>query len=348
MVTINNSINNQVGGANNGVTNTLSVINTVDAANSGATVQITTAGSSATDPKLAFTITGQNSVSMGLDNSVNDNFSISVGTALGTTEMMTMVTNGATIGQTAFTLGDVGVVRSNAGGAVKLSCKNMDTVNANSYSAFVVGVEDTDVADPQIGWNVNGGNAFVMGLSNANGDALRINSQADAATIGGPMWQMTTAGEVTMPTQPAFSAYLASADSNVTGDNTSWTLGSVTALTEVFDQNADFNVNGTFTAPVTGRYRLGTCYYVQDIGAGHTKGFITFNTSNRLYYSNTISPAASRASTNDMSLSVEIFADMDAADTATTTIQVDNSTKTIDILGLATNFYSYFYGNLQC
>jgi len=55
--------------------------------------------------------------------------------------------------------------------------------------------------------------------------------------------------------QPAFSAYQAATVTNVTGAGTTYQLGT-TALTEVFDQDGNFNTNGTFTAPVTGKYQL--------------------------------------------------------------------------------------------
>jgi hypothetical protein len=63
-------------------------------------------------------------------------------------------------------------------------------------------------------------------------------------------------GAIINTTLPAFLAYLPSNDNNVTGNGTLFTIGSVTALTEVFDLGGNFNTNGTFTAPVTGKYLL--------------------------------------------------------------------------------------------
>jgi len=63
-------------------------------------------------------------------------------------------------------------------------------------------------------------------------------------------------GRMTNSAQPAFSAYLPTDDANVTGDATFYVIGSVTAVTKIFDNTNSLNTNGTFTAPVTGKYFL--------------------------------------------------------------------------------------------
>ena len=77
---------------------------------------------------------------------------------------------------------------------------------------------------------------------------------------------------------PPFLAFFRYQDSNATGAGTLFTLGSGNALTEVFDQNNDFNVNGTFTAPITGRYQFHATITVGGITAAMTFGQINIVT----------------------------------------------------------------------
>lgn len=141
--------------------------------------------------------------------------------------------------------------------------------------------------------------------------------------------------------QPAFLATGAS-QSNVTGDGTVYT---VLFATEVFDQGSNYS-SPTFTAPVTGRYNLGTIIEIDDLGAGHTFGQFTIVTSNRSYSVWAANPAAMRtAGGNNLFLTGSSLCDMDAADTATITLTVSNSTKTVDT---SVNGVNAFYGNLVC
>jgi hypothetical protein len=159
----------------------------------------------------------------------------------------------------------------------------------------------------------------------------------------GTVMSVAAGGEITFPLQSAFSAYLGAQVTNVTGNGATWTLGTTTALTEIFDQNADFNTNGTFTAPVTGRYWLRGFVAVSGITVSMTPGSITIVTSNRSYQAGKVDPGASHT------FQMGVFADMDAADTATVTIILSNgSGDTADADGGATPIVTYFGGFLSC
>ena len=118
--------------------------------------------------------------------------------------------------------------------------------------------------------------------------------------------------EVTQPLQPAFLAYLASYDNNRTGTGTVYTLGTNVAFTEVFDQNADFNTNGTFTASVTGRYLL--IYVIRVFGTNNNYSiYIEIVTSNRTYKFNKFNVTG----IGEVGVGFQTIADMDASDTVT-------------------------------
>jgi len=159
----------------------------------------------------------------------------------------------------------------------------------------------------------------------------------------------TTANEVTQPSQPAFLAYLGTKDLNVTGDETTYVLGEDHALTQVFDQNSDFDVGGsggsgqaTFTAPVTGRYKIDVILCAVS-ATGGTREFIKLVTSNRLYQSTSV-PFVATAGSADNHRNLSILADMDAADTAHVEYQISGIAKIVDIDNAPA---TYFSGRLE-
>ena len=80
--------------------------------------------------------------------------------------------------------------------------------------------------------------------------------------------------------QPCFLAYLGTGDNNVTGNGAVYRLGSGNALTKVFDIGNNLNTNGTFTAPITGKY-----YFSADVffvgGTSEAYGDCQFLASSR-------------------------------------------------------------------
>lgn len=160
-------------------------------------------------------------------------------------------------------------------------------------------------------------------------------------------------GEINYPLQSAAFSFLGSTDSNVTGDGTLWRLGSTTALTEVFDQNADMNTNGIWTAPVTGRYLfIGKGDAVVPAGATTTEMAALFITSNR-NYNGTYYPSRNRctnffAQNAAISICCISLIDMDAGDTATFIMSASATTKTTSVVGSASTVFSYISAVLVC
>lgn len=210
--------------------------------------------------------------------------------------------------------------------------------------------QGASTGDPFVRFNVNGGQDYAFGVDNSDSDKLKIQDDADPST-GNNLWTMTSAGERTMPLQPAFSASLDTTDNNVTGAGTNYTLGTNVALTEVFDQNGDFNTNGTFTASVTGRYHLIFSVRIINVTAACTLGLITIPTSNRVYnHMSEVGVGTTRSANNGYVLYGAVLADMDVADTATFTVYVDGeAADTIDIgNGVSPHVRTFVMGYLVC
>lgn len=91
-----NSINSNIGAANSGATNTLTVTNPSNTASSQALVNVTVGGTSAGDPFTTYTVSGTTNWSEGIDNSVTgDPYVLASSTALGTTNVMVATTAGS-------------------------------------------------------------------------------------------------------------------------------------------------------------------------------------------------------------------------------------------------------------
>jgi uncharacterized protein YgiB involved in biofilm formation len=143
--------------------------------------------------------------------------------------------------------------------------------------------------------------------------------------------------------QPAFQAQLQTSDSNVTGDGTSYRFGEGNALVERFDQGSDNNTNGTFTAPVAGKYLLGASVRLQQVATDQTEIDIRLITSNCTY---TCTAIGGDATWDDANITETVLADMDADDTYTLTVLISNGSKVVDVLGHAT--VNRMWGVLVC
>jgi hypothetical protein len=191
-------------------------------------------------------------------------------------------------------------------------------------------VQEDIVATPTLGFGDGD-----TGLYESADDTLHI------ATAGAIALSFSAAGEITKPLQPAFLAFNSSNDNNVTGNGT---VATVDFDTEVFDQGGDF-ASDTFTAPVTGRYRLTAQVRFSGVNAGTADDIeIIIVTSNRSY-SHKITSSNNIQSQPIMSFSV--LADMDAADTATVTAEVNGeASDVVDISGNASEIRTFFCGEL--
>jgi hypothetical protein len=158
--------------------------------------------------------------------------------------------------------------------------------------------------------------------------------------------QLSQAGELTLPLQPAFSANKSANTNNVTGDGTTYTL---ICNTEIYDQGANYNTTtGVFTAPVTGRYSFCLGCGIFGLLNTHTQGYMELVTSNRTYRTPELSPYAAANSSASFGFGTSIQADMDLGDTASITVTVANGTLVVDVDGGGAPIRTYFQGRLAC
>jgi len=212
--------------------------------------------------------------------------------------------------------------------------------NSISNASQDITIDPGASGDSFLQFSINGTGEFRIGVDDNDSDKFKISQGSALGT--NDTFIMTSSGERTMPLQPAFLAYLASSDSSVTGDGTTFTMGSGNALTEIFDQGGDFNTNGTFTAPITGRYELIGAMRVNGLTSSHTKIEINIVTSNGTYGGLEANPASIDYS-GIILFTWSALVDMDSADTATLQVTVSNGTKVagLQAFGRACHFGGY-------
>jgi len=179
-----------------------------------------------------------------------------------------------------------------------------------------------------------GGDSYIIGVDNSDSNKFKI--AATGGNLGtNDRFVMTSVGEVTMPSQPAFFAQIGTVISNVTGAGTTYII---VFQSEIFDQNSDFDGSSTFTAPVTGRYFFWGFISLENVTAASTNGQITFNASNRIGYSMT--PSAHHNNGNVMP-DASTFLDMDANDTCTLGMRAYGESSNIIDINPGTYFSGY-------
>jgi len=151
-----------------------------------------------------------------------------------------------------------------------------------------------------------------------------INFNDDTTAI-----DLQTAGNVSMPSQPAVAAHNSSTDADKTGNGATAT---VDFDTEIFDQNADF-ASDTFTAPVTGRYRVSAQVFLDQLTTASTLISINIVASNRTWNKD-VNGGLPDGVGGGVVISIAALIDMDAADTFTITVRVTGeSSDLVDIAG---------------
>ena len=178
------------------------------------------------------------------------------------------------------------------------------------------------VADtsPQLGGNLDMQARLLVGNGGSTGIAISAN------------------GEVTMAAQPLVIAINSAQDNDQTGGGTDATID---FNTEIKDQNADF-ASDTFTAPVTGTYRIDTSVYTIGGTSSMSQTYMRIKSSNK----NWSRRERARVSTGDVQITASALIDMDAADTVYITLQDIGGSDTVDIYGTTSEYWTYFSAQL--
>ena len=226
-----------------------------------------------------------------------------------------------------------------ANGEVTFSAEDPANAAFNSFNSSALTVN-------KYGGTTNG-SAFTASSSNATAAIAAENAKGQIGTVTNHPLEIRTnntvainidtTGAVTMPLTPAFSAFPAGVQSNF-AINTAVT---VAFGTELFDQNADYNDQDTFTAPVTGKYQLTAYVDFQTLDTAATFYQLSIATSNKSQ-SLTLDPNFS-SDMNQYPMLMTILADMDASDTAQVFVFQSGGTAQTDI-----SIASYFTGFLAC
>lgn len=216
-----------------------------------------------------------------------------------------------------------------------LRAQNTDTATTTAHAAAGATTGGAGGGDPMLQVAVSGVTTWTMGIDNSvttpAADPFVI-SQGTALGTNDVM-QITTAGSVLKPLQPAFFAYLSATATDVTGDSTVYTLA---LNTELFDQQNNFDTTTyNFTAPITGKYMVTVVTSLQQLSSSHTlveSKLVVSGTSANTYILFSLSGTA-RDVNNNMIMTNSLFIPMTATDTFTVTVQANGGTKVVDVFG---------------
>jgi len=169
-----------------------------------------------------------------------------------------------------------------------------------------------------------------------------VNNSSNTLTFGAST-SIDSSGRIATPSRPGFAYYLATDVSNVTGNNTNY---SVVFDTPYFNNGSVFD-GTTFTAPVTGHYMFHVVLVSYGYLVGHTLSSIY------LYINGTtVVPLVSNSgyvcvpSSTVMAMSGSAIINLSATDTLVLRFLVSGSTEVINIDGSDNNNRSTFSGYL--
>lgn len=234
------------------------------------------------------------------------------------------------LGEQAIPSGNISIT-GDSGGALS---SNAFTFTGGSTGLTFAGAGTTETLGGTLAIANGGTNATSMSTSTGivKYDGTRLVTSTTAL--------IDSSNRMTNTSQPSFFAYNASTRSNVTGDGTVYT---VPFEVELFDQGNNYDAAGTFTAPVTGKYRFsGQVGVAVDTSAATAYQARLTTTANTItgYNTSTIGP------NNWFYVHISCIVPMTAGDTSKFQVVATGGTKNADVTN--NTIWHWFGGELVC
>lgn len=195
--------------------------------------------------------------------------------------------------------------------------------------------------DPILRFVNYGFNAISIGLDTSTQQYAMASGSA-VGTNNFFTWTVAN-NQINLPLQASFHAWISSAQTDVTGDGTSY---DVIFQTERHDVSGSYNAaTGVFTAPITGKYMFTSQVIYEGLTAGMTWGALGFWVNGASYVGGVsyVNPVASAALGTFYSNQGTVIMNISAGDTVQVRIFVTGGAKVVD-LNLQTA--SFFAGQL--
>lgn len=257
--------------------------------------------------------------------------------ALGTLLVSTGATTAPSFAASAN--GDFTFTTSTAGAARELAVTNTDNTNGLSIARLTI-VTQPSGGDAYAQFIINATRTYALGIDNSDSDNFKLTTSTSTTSPSGAsiLFNMSSGGARTLPLNPTVFAYVHNGGANltnVTGDGTLYTV--IYDATSI-DSGTNFNTGtGTFTAPVTGRYRVTVNNTLTNLGAGHTSAQLTIN-ANGVVSRTRFNPVAGAVS-GSYTASLTGTYIVAAGGTITSQVTVSGSTKTV---GLEYDNFAYY------
>jgi hypothetical protein len=198
--------------------------------------------------------------------------------------------------------------------------------SAATIAASVQGAASGDAKHQAI--NVGSTQTWSWGLDNSNADKFVLSGSAALGTTD--VMQVYPAGQINYPLQPCFLAH-AVTQVGVTGNGV--ITYPVQFTNEIFDVGGNFDGLHTFTAPVTGKYLLGTTVSIHAVPflIGNDEYDLYLVVNGVSYVLDTCNPFYCASAATFYKSSASLLINMNAGETAYVAVYVNGAALTVDI-----------------